>query len=75
MKYIFFDTETTGLEDTSEVIQLAYAVNDGDQKVMMDKTYSSPQPISYKAMAVHNITTEMTEGQPRLDSSDSYIFV
>lgn len=73
MKYLFFDTETTGLEEKDEVIQLAYIIEEtsGDPNIPTKFTtfksyFSSDQPIEIGAMAVHHITQEMIDGKPKL---------
>ncbi len=61
MDFVFLDTETTGLEEKDEVIQLAYVVSKDGKKFPMNKLYKPTVPISYKAMAVHHITPEIIE--------------
>ncbi len=56
-KFLCFDTETTDLAK-KEIVQLAFLTDDGEEFNMYFKPES---PISYTAMAVHNITPEMLE--------------
>lgn len=68
--FIFADTETTGIEEHDEVIQLAYVVSKDGKKTPMNKLYNPTVPISFKAMAVHNITKEMVSDKTTLDMND-----
>ncbi len=68
--FVFLDTETTGIEEHDQVIQLAYVVVKDGKKTPMNKIYKPSVPISYKAMAVHGITKEMVADAPALDMSD-----
>jgi len=70
--YVFLDTETTGLEENDEVIQLSYIVSRDGKKVVMDSMYRPTCKISFKAMAVHGITEEMVADKERL-TSDSLL--
>ena len=58
MSIIFFDTETTGIEEKDEVIQLAYIVSENGNKIPANKYYKPNTNISFGAMAVHHITPE-----------------
>ena len=56
--YIFLDTETTGVEEQDEVIQLAFITSQNKQ-TLLHNAYAMPgTPISTGAMAVHHITPE-----------------
>ena len=58
-KFLFFDTETTDLFE-KEIIQLAFLTSDGKEFNM----YFKPKgEISFKAMAIHNITPDMVENE------------
>lgn len=61
-KMLFLDTETTGLDDKAQIIQLAIIDEDGDTIVntLLD-TYS---PISPEAYRVHRISKEHIKGYP-----------
>lgn len=65
-KYLYFDTETADL-DQREVIQIAFLTGDGDKFNM----YFKPKgEMSFKAMAVHNITPEMLEDKPFFEEAE-----
>ena len=72
MNFVFLDTETTGIEESDEVIQLAYVVAKDGKKTPMNKYYKPSVPITYKAMAVHHITPEKLEANNagKLDMAD-----
>lgn len=58
--WIILDTETTGLDETAEVIQIG--VTDGAGRVLMDNLLCKPlRPIPAEATAVHHITNEMVQ--------------
>ena len=58
--WIILDTETTGLDENAEVIQIG--VTDGAGKVLMDNTPCKPlRPIPAEATAIHHITNEMVQ--------------
>ncbi len=64
-KFLYFDTETTDLEN-KELIQLAFLTDDNEEFNM----YFKPKgEISFAAMAVHNITTEMLEDKSFFEDS------
>lgn len=64
--YLYFDTETTDL-DNKELIQFAF-ITDKDLKFNM---YFKPKgEISFKAMAVHNITPEMLADKPAFEIAE-----
>lgn len=65
-KFLYFDTETTDIKD-KELIQLAFLTNDSKSFNM----YFKPKiPISFQAMAVHNITPEMLEDKPFFEEAN-----
>jgi DNA polymerase-3 subunit epsilon/exodeoxyribonuclease X len=72
MDFIFFDTETTGIGENDEVIQLSYVVSKDGKKVPMNRYYTPSVKISPSAMAVHHITPEklVEKGAGKLDSND-----
>ncbi|MCX6056776.1 MAG: 3'-5' exonuclease, partial [Chloroflexi bacterium] len=56
--WIILDTETTGLDENAEVIQIG--VTDGTGNVLMDNVACKPlRPIPAEATAIHHITNEM----------------
>lgn len=60
MKKIFLDVETTGVEDTDRLVQLAYKA--GDE--LHNYLFKPPVPMSIDAMAICHITNEMLEECP-----------
>lgn len=72
MDFVFLDTETTGLEEKDEVIQLAYVVSKDGKKIAMNQLYKPSCKISFKAMAVHGITEEMVADKEKL-TTDSLL--
>ena len=58
-KYILFDTETTGNQESDRIIQIgAMIVHDKNTIEIIDELCRAPVPISIEAMEVHNITPE-----------------
>ena len=70
MDLIFLDTETTGVEDTDQIVQLAYVLVKDGVKYKRNRYYKPQVPISFKAMAVHHITNEKVAECPFLDEND-----
>lgn len=66
MNLIFLDTETTGTSGTDRMVQLAYKVKDGEA---VNEMFKPPVPISFEAMAVHNITSKMIADKPEFTGS------
>ena len=64
IKYVLFDTETTGNQDEDRIIQIGAMVvgAKGDVRVY-DELCSTSLPIKVEAMEVHNITPEVIEGK------------
>jgi exodeoxyribonuclease X len=71
MNLIFLDTETTGLEVQDRLIQVAYKWRPGSSLDDLPKSaYFRPDcPISFEAMAVNHITTEMVLQEPTFQQS------
>lgn len=65
---LFLDTETTGTAGTDRMIQLAYKVKDGET---VNELFKPPVPISFEAMAVHNITTQMVADKPEFEGTET----
>jgi len=67
-KVIFFDTETTGLDELDRIIQIAVAVYSKKDGVVSVEAFSeyckAPVPISYQAMSTHHITPEKIANAP-----------
>lgn len=55
--YLVLDTETTGLDSTSEICQIA--IIDSNGKVLLDTLVKPVRPIPPSATAIHGITNEM----------------
>jgi len=66
--WIILDTETTGLDENAEVIQIG--VTDGAGKVLMDNTPCKPlRQIPAEATAIHHITNEMVQNAAPFQSA------
>jgi len=64
-KYILFDTETTGTQETDRIIQIgAMIVHSKTQIEVYDALCSTDIPITIEAMEVHHITPDVIENQP-----------
>ncbi|HHS92077.1 MAG TPA: 3'-5' exonuclease [Campylobacterales bacterium] len=62
IKYVLFDTETTGNQEEDRIIQVGAMVIDGKGKVeVYDELCSSEVTIKTEAMEVHNITPDVIE--------------
>lgn len=73
MKYIFLDTETTGVGDNDKIIQLAFLVYDENGGSELFNVFcSTDQEIDFKAMTVHHITPEMLAGKLPLQKTEEY---
>jgi len=66
-KFLILDTETTGLDDSAEVVQIA--VIDSDGNVLLDTLVKPSKPIDERgrAFAVHGISNEMVKDAPTFD--------
>ena len=62
LKPIFFDTETTGIGNTDQVIELT--IIDFDGTVLFDNLMKPTCPISQGAQATHGINMEQLQDQP-----------
>ena len=67
-KIIFFDTETTGIDEGDYLCQLAYKT--GEDAFM--GLYKPPIPIPPGASAVHHISNDMVSDKPGFQESDDY---
>lgn len=67
-KLIFLDTETTGVNDTDSLCQLAY--KSGDE--IFCELYKPPIRIPAEASAVTHISNKMVEGKPAFKESKDY---
>lgn len=75
MNFVILDTETTGFDQKDRIIQLAYIVYDGMNLEPFETFCSTEQAINFSAMAVHHITPEMIQNQPKLTETDVYKFL
>lgn len=60
---VIIDTETTGLGDTAEVVQLAVVGLDG--RPLLDTLIRPVRPIPAGASRIHHITDDLVAGAPR----------
>lgn len=60
--WVILDTETTGLSQIDEIIQIAIIAHDGS--VLLDTLVRPIQPISAAAIAIHGITNTTLEEAP-----------
>lgn len=60
--WVILDTETTGLSQIDEIIQIAIIAHDGT--VLLDSLIKPIQTISSDAIAIHGITTALLEDAP-----------
>lgn len=68
-KLIYLDVETTGVDDTDRLCQVAYKVYG---KEPISNLYKPPVDISVKAMSVTHITNEHVKDKPEFKGSDDY---
>lgn len=61
-KYLILDTETTGLDDDSEIVDIALI--DLDEYVVYESLVKPVCPIPEEATAIHGISNEMVEHAP-----------
>lgn len=59
---LFLDTETTGLSDDDEIVQIG--IIDYKGKVLLDELIRPDKPISQEATEIHGITNKMVENSP-----------
>jgi DNA polymerase-3 subunit epsilon len=59
---VYMDTETTGIEDDAEIVEIALIDANGD--VLFDSLVKPVGPIGLEAAAVHHITEEMVSQAP-----------
>lgn len=71
MRTLFLDTETTGIEPQSRLVQLAY--KNGLTGEEVSAYFKPPVAISYGSMAVHHITNEMVADKPAFAGSEQQV--
>ena len=71
MRTLFLDTETTGIEPQSRLVQLAY--KNGLTGEEVSAYFKPPVAISYGSMAVHHITNEMVADKPVFAGSEQQV--
>ena len=59
---VFLDTETTGLGDNAEIVEISILNFDGS--VLLDTLVRPRRPIPFDAVQVHGITNEMVAAAP-----------
>jgi len=59
---LFFDTETTGLGATDEIVEVG--IVDAQGNTLLDSLVRPVSRIPYEVIAVHGITNEMVRGAP-----------
>jgi len=62
MSLIYLDLETTGLDETARIVQLAY--KNAETGITVNEFFKPPIAISFGAMATHHITEKMVESKP-----------
>jgi len=65
---VFVDTETTGLDEEDQIIQLCYLHNSWEKP--KSEYFMTLQPISIEAKCVSHITEKMLEGKEFLENSE-----
>ena len=66
MDLVIFDTETTGLGPTDEIVEIA-AIK-ADRTVLLDTLVQPRQPIPAADAAVHGITDKDVQGKPHIEA-------
>ena len=61
-KPVFLDTETTGLSDSAEIVEIS--IIDTDGSLLLDTLVRPVRPIPPDAMRVHNISNDMVSTAP-----------
>jgi DNA polymerase III epsilon subunit-like protein len=72
-KFILLDTETTGTDENDHICQLAFIVLEGKKSEVYNSFCKPSLPISFGAMAIHNITNEMVETAPEYQHCEAAI--
>jgi len=73
VKYILFDTETTGIQEEDRIIQVGAMIIDSKDKIeVFDELCSTVLPIKIEAMVVHGITPDLIEGKDTFVETNFY---
>ena len=73
VKYILFDTETTGASVEDRIIQVGgMIISSKTQIEVFDELCSTILPIKIEAMEVHNITPDLIENKPPFSQTNFY---
>lgn len=73
IKYVLFDTETTGNAEEDRIIQFGAIIVDGKQNIeCFDELCYSDIPIKLEAMEIHNITPDMIKEKPKATETEFY---
>lgn len=64
-KPLFFDTETTGVNDVAEIVEVGIVDSAGE--LVFESLVRPSRPISPDAAAVHGISDEVVQGAPTWD--------
>ena len=67
MPLIYLDLETTSLDGTARIVQLAYKNTETGETV--NEFFKPPIAISFGAMATHHVTEQMVANKPAFDRS------
>lgn len=73
MKYIFLDTETTGVNETDRVCQVAFKVH--GEGTGLKRLFKPPVPIAIDASAINHVTNKMVEYEEPFVGSRMYEFL
>ncbi len=69
MNIVFFDTETTGIDEKDRLCQIAWM----QDAVIRAELFKPPFPIPAMASAVHHITNGMVEDRPLFKESEEWV--
>ena len=69
--FIVLDTETTGLDETAEIVEISAINHLGE--VLLDSLVKPTKPIPSSATAIHGITNEMVANAPTYDEIHSKV--
>lgn len=70
--YFILDTETTGLDSSAEICQIAIINSEGD--TLLDTLVKPLKPIPNDAIAIHGITNAMVEDAPTWEELTTQIY-